>query len=228
MVSARSLTKKFGDIIALHDVSFSIDPGEFVFLTGPSGSGKTTLLRLILRELKFDSGQLVVENKDLSKIKNKELPGFRRMIGTVFQDYKLLTDRNVFENISLPLEVRGIKSADIKSAVKLALEMVGLANRAALFPSQLSGGELQRTAIARAIVAKPRMILADEPTGNLDPKTAREIVKLLKDIHTELKTTILMATHNAEIVDHYSQRVINLTQGKLVSDNPKGKYGQTS
>jgi cell division transport system ATP-binding protein len=228
MVSARSLTKKFGDIIALHDVSFSIEPGEFVFLTGPSGSGKTTLMRLILRELKSDSGQLVVEGKDLSKLKNKDLPNFRRLIGTVFQDYKLLLDRSVQENVSLPLEVRGIKTSDARTAVKLALEMVGLTNRSGLFPSQLSGGELQRIAIARAIVAKPQIILADEPTGNLDPKTGKEIVKLLKDIHSELKTTVLMSTHNAEIVDHYSLRVINLSQGKLTSDDPKGKYGQTS
>lgn len=228
MVSAQSLTKKFGSIVALHDVSFSIAPGEFVFLTGPSGSGKTTLLRLILRELKPDAGKLIVDEKDLSKIKNKEIPVFRRAIGAIFQDYKLLLDRSVSENISLPLEVRGTKNSDAKSAVKLALEMVGLANRAALFPGQLSGGELQRIAIARAIVAKPKMILADEPTGNLDPKTAKEIVKLLKDIHTELKTTVIMATHNAEIVDHYTLRVINLTDGKLLSDVPKGKYGQTS
>jgi cell division transport system ATP-binding protein len=228
MVSAQSITKKFGDIVALHDISFSIEPGEFVFLTGPSGSGKTTLLRLILRELKSDSGQLIVENTDLIKIKNKDLPKFRRLIGTIFQDYKLLMDRSISENISLPLEVRGTKSSDIKSAVKLALEMVGLTNRAELFPSQLSGGELQRIAIARAIVAKPKMILADEPTGNLDPKTGKEIVKLLKDIHNELKTTVIMSTHNAEIVDHYSLRVINLSGGKLISDNPKGKYGQTS
>jgi cell division transport system ATP-binding protein len=228
MVSAHSITKKFGDIVALHDISFSIEPGEFVFLTGPSGSGKTTLLRLILRELKSDSGQLIVENTDLTKIKNKDLPKFRRLIGTIFQDYKLLMDRSIAENISLPLEVRGTKSSDIKSAVKLALEMVSLTNRADLFPSQLSGGELQRIAIARAIVAKPKMILADEPTGNLDPKTGKDIVKLLKDIHNELKTTVIMSTHNAEIVDHYSLRVINLSDGKLISDNPKGKYGQTS
>lgn len=228
MVSARTLSKKFGDIVALHDISFTVQPGEFVFLTGPSGSGKTTLLRLILRELKADAGQITVDGQDLSALKNKDIPHFRRTIGPIFQDYKLLMDRSVWENVALPLEVSGTKNSEIHSLVKLALNIVGLSARAEQFPSQLSGGELQRVAIARAVVTKPKIILADEPTGNLDPKTAKEIVKLLKELHSELKTTIIMSTHNAEIVDHYALRVITLTDGKLISDNPKGKYGQTS
>lgn len=224
MVTARSLSKKFGSIYALHDVSFHIEPGEFVFITGPSGSGKTTLFKLILRELKTATGELVINGHNTSKIKSGDLPTYRRNIGPIFQDFRLLPDRNVWENVALPLDVRGVKNSDISSAVKIALEMVELGNRSTLFPSQLSGGELQRVAIARAIVGKPKLLLADEPTGNLDPKTAHTIVKLLKDIHSELKTTILMATHNADVVNHSALRVIALSGGKLISDNPKGKY----
>ncbi len=228
MVKANKLTKKFGPISALSEVSFSVEPGEFVFLTGPSGSGKTTLLKLILRDLKADSGSLTVDSQDLSKIKPSHLPAFRRNIGTVFQDFRLLPDRNVWENISLPLEVRNVRGSDIVAAVKIALEMVGLTDRALLFPSQLSGGELQRVAIARAIVGKPKLILADEPTGNLDPKTAKSIFKLLKDIHSELKTTVLMATHNEGLVNNQSLRVILLEGGKLTKDELKGKYDQSN
>ena len=224
MITARNLTKKFGGITALLDLTLSIGPGEFLFLTGPSGSGKTTLLRLALRDLVPDSGSLVVNNHDLGKLKKKDLPLLRREIGTVFQDFKLLADRSIWENVSLPLEVRRLPKTQIDKAVKIALELVGLTDRATLFPAQLSGGELQRVGLARAIAGKPKLILADEPTGNLDPKTARTIVKLLKDIHTELKTTIVMATHNADIVNLYSQRVVSLDGGKLIKDSPKGKY----
>ena len=224
MISAHNLTKRFGDITALDSVNFTIAPGEFVFLTGASGSGKTTLLRLILRELKPDSGTLQVEGTDLVQLSLSKLPQYRQGLGPVFQDYKLLPDKNVWENVALPLQVRSIKPTDIASAVKLALDLVDLQNRTQLFPGQLSGGELQRVAIARSVVGKPKVILADEPTGNLDPKTARTIVKLLKDIHSELKTTILMATHNADIVNHYSLRVLALENGRLIKDDPKGKY----
>lgn len=224
MVTARNLTKKFGSVFALQDVNFTVEPGEFVFLTGPSGSGKTSLLRLILRETRPDSGQLVVNGHDVGKLSGRQLPDYRRQIGPIFQDFRVLPDLSVWENVVLPLEVRGIKKQDSAQAVKIALEMVGLSNKADLFPSQVSGGEIQRVAIARAIVGKPKLILADEPTGNLDPKTAKSIVKLLRDIHEELKTTVLMATHNADIVNHSSLRVISLEDGKLISDNPKGKY----
>jgi len=226
MVTTHNLTKKFGNIAALSDLSLVIEPGEFAFLTGASGSGKTTLLRMILRELKADSGKLLVDGVDMAKLPGKKLPAYRRQIGVIFQDFKLLSDRSVWENIALPLEVRGTKSADAAAAIKIALEMVGLSNRAKLFPAQLSGGEIQRVAIARAVVSKPKLILADEPTGNLDPKTARSIAKLLKEIHEELKTTIIMATHNMDIVNHLEQRVISLEEGKLLKDNPKGKYNE--
>jgi cell division transport system ATP-binding protein len=218
MVTARNITKKFGDITAIEDVTLTVQPGEFVFLTGPSGSGKTTLIRLFIRDLKPNSGELIVNDTDLIKLPAKKLPQFRRQIGTVFQDFKLLSDRDVWENVALPLEVRDIKRQDI------SVEMVNLKNREHLFPSQLSGGELQRVAIARAVVGKPKLLLADEPTGNLDPKTAKSIAKILKDIHSELKTTVIMATHNVEIVNTFTSRVIFLKDGKIVSDTPKGKY----
>jgi len=224
MVTAKNLIKKFGDIHAISDVSFAVEPGEFLFLTGPSGSGKTTLLRLILRELLPDSGSLVVNSHDLVKLKKKELPQIRREIGIVFQDFKLLPDRNIWENIAVPLEVRHLPKSQVDQAVKIALELVELSDKPTLFPAQLSGGELQRIALARAIAGKPKLLLADEPTGNLDPKTAKLIFKLLKDVHSELKTTVIVATHNAELVNLYSQRVISLNKGKLIKDSPAGKY----
>ena len=208
MVSARDLTKKFGNHTALDRVSFSVDEGEFVFLTGLSGSGKTTLLRLLIRDLLPSSGDLVVNDIDFSHIKKQDLHLVRRSIGTVFQDYKLLSDLTVRENVSLPLAVRGVSDADSGKAVKIALEMVGLSTKLNLFPAQLSGGELQRVGLARAVVGKPKLLLADKPTGNLDPKTSRSIVSLIKEIHSYLKTTVIMATHNSEIVNHYHLRVI--------------------
>lgn len=217
MISAQKLTKKFGNILALDAVSFDIAPGEFVFLTGPSGSGKTTVLRLIMRDLKPDAGKLVLFGP-------AKIHEYRRTIGTVFQDFKLLLDRNVYENTALPLEIMGAAAVDIDKAVKKALELMGLTARTDLFPAQLSGGELQRAALARAIVARPKLILADEPTGNLDPKTARAIVNLLTTLHSQLQTTIIMATHNADIVNHLARRVIALEAGKVIKDSPKSKY----
>src|SRR3989344_1737748 len=201
MITAKGLSKKFGDLLILDNVDLHINAGEFVFLTGPSGSGKTTLLRLILRDLVATTGELLVDGQDVAKMKKSKLPQMRRNIGIVFQDFRLLTDRNVFENIALPLLIAGQKPAEIKTAVDQALTTVNLTNRSDWFPAQLSGGEIQRVTLARAIVGKPKLILADEPTGNLDPKTSREIVKLLETIHNDLKTTVLMATHNAEIVN---------------------------
>ncbi len=224
MIKTSKLTKKFGSALALDGVDLQIEPGEFVFITGASGSGKTTLFRLIIRDLMADSGSLVVGGVDLAKLPGKKIPKFRQTIGTIFQDFKLLNDRSVFENISLPLMVRGQKDSEIEKEVKLALETVGLEDRSSFFPSQLSGGEIQRVAVARAIVGRPSLILADEPTGNLDPKTASSIANLLKQIHTHLKTTIVMVTHNAQIVDDLAQRVVTLSRGKVIKDAPKSKY----
>ncbi|MDP1743311.1 MAG: ATP-binding cassette domain-containing protein [Candidatus Amesbacteria bacterium] len=224
MIAAQDLTKRFGDVPALEKVTFNIGDGEFLFLTGKSGSGKTTLIRLLLRDLLANSGSLVVNDIDVSKIPSGKLPDYRREIGVVFQDFKLLIDRNVLENVSLPLMFRGVTTPEIESSTKAALEMVDLWDKASLFPAQLSGGETQRVAIARAIVARPKLLLADEPTGNLDPATAKMILKLLREVHTELKTTVIMATHNADLVNHSSLRVITLDKGKLTKDNQKGKY----
>lgn len=218
MISAQKISKRFGEVVALDEVTFEIIPGEFVFLTGKSGSGKTTFLRLLLRELKPDTGELKTD------IEAKTLPEYRQQIGMIFQDFKLLIDRNVWENVALPLQIRGIKNDELHAAVHAAVETVDLSEKMELFPAQLSGGELQRVAIARAIVARPQLILADEPTGNLDPATSKSIFKLLKQIHDELKTTIIMATHNVDLVNHGGLRVISLDKGKVIKDVSKGKY----
>lgn len=218
MISAQKISKRFGEVVALDEVTFEITPGEFVFLTGKSGSGKTTFLRLLLRELKPDTGELKTD------IEAKTLPEYRQQIGMIFQDFKLLIDRNVWENVALPLQIRGIKNDELHAAVHAAVETVDLSEKMELFPAQLSGGELQRVAIARAIVARPQLILADEPTGNLDPATSKSIFKLLKQIHDELKTTIIMATHNVDLVNHGGLRVISLDKGKVIKDVSKGKY----
>lgn len=222
MITFDQVTKKFGSVAALEDISLEIDEGELVFLTGSSGAGKTTLVRLLLREFKPDQGKILIEGKDISSLKSSEIPLYRRKLGIVFQDFKLLTDRTVYENVTLALEVNG----DGQKADKLVnevLEQVGLADKANLFPRQLAGGEQQRAVIARALVTNPKLILADEPTGNLDPTTAKQIVGLL-DKATKDGTTVLMATHNEVVVNDFKRRVIKLKAGKLISDKKSGKY----
>lgn len=222
MVRFEKVTKKFGTIVALQDISFEVKEGEFVFITGPSGSGKTTLIRLLLRELTPDEGKISIEDRDISTLKSRDLPFYRRKIGVVFQDFKLIPDRTVYENVSLALEIAGeVKDEDKK--IKEALEEVGLLERASLFPRQLAGGELQRAVLARALVGGPKLILADEPTGNLDPATSRGIVELL-DHAAHDGTTVLMATHNADIVNALKRRVIHLKKGKIVGDHKSGGY----
>lgn len=223
MIKLEKVTKKFGSIAALEDVSFEIEKGEFAFITGPSGAGKTTLIRLLLRELKPDNGKVLIEGKDISTLKPQEIPFYRRKIGVVFQDFKLLFDRTIFENVAVALEIAGRDPEKEKKRVHEALEQVGLAERANQFPRQLAGGELQRTVLARALVAQPHILLADEPTGNLDPTTGRQIVELL-DEATKNGTTVLMATHNAEIVNSLKRHVIHLEKGKLVKDKKHGRY----
>lgn len=223
MILFENVTKKFGEIVALDSVSFEIKPGEFVFIIGPSGAGKTTLMRLILREYLPTSGSIKIGGIDLGQIPKKKLPEYRRKIGVVFQDFKLLNDLTVFENVALALRILGEKEDKIYQEAIDILDSVGLKERADLFPAQLAGGEIQRACLARATVGKPEIIIADEPTGNLDLGTARQIVKLLKKIN-ETGKTVLMATHNFEIVNSLDQRVILLDKGKLVSDKKKGKY----
>lgn len=223
MIKFSKVTKKFGDIVALKEASFEIVPKEFVFLIGPSGAGKTTLIKLLLREYYPTVGSIKVGKLDLKKLPRSGLPLLRRKIGTVFQDLKLLPDRTVYENVALGLKVLGRSEKEADKEVKNILDLVGLAKRAHLFPAQLAGGELQRTCLARAVVTKPDIVIADEPTGNLDPTTAWQIIKLLKEIR-DLGKTVIMATHNFEIVNSLKTRVIELDKGRIISDKKKGKY----
>lgn len=226
MIKFSRVSKKFGDIVALDNVSFEAEPGEFVFITGPSGAGKTTIARLILKEILPTSGEIKINGNPLEKISPKEIPSFRQKIGVVFQDYKLLPDRTLAENVALPLEVLGKERDDIEKRVAEVLKLVGLSERASLFPAQLAGGELQRTCLARAVVGNPKILLADEPTGNLDPATSWQIIKLLKKIN-KLGTTVVMATHNVDIVNSLKERVIKIDKGKIVKNQIKGKYEVT-
>ncbi|MGB9637257.1 MAG: cell division ATP-binding protein FtsE [Microgenomates group bacterium] len=223
MIVFEKVTKKFGQITALQDVSFEIAKGEFVFLTGPSGAGKTTVIKLLLAEYLPTSGTIKVNEEKVSKLPSRKLYHWRRKLGVVFQDYKLFWDRTVEENVGLPLRIRGLSDKEIREKVGKILEQVGLQERTHLFPAQLAGGELQRACLARAIITEPEILLADEPTGNLDPVTSLEMVKLFKEINDK-GTTVLMATHNREIVDSSKNRVIELEKGKVVRDEKEGKY----
>lgn len=223
MINLTNVTKKFsaGDI-ALEDITFSIEPGEFVFVTGPSGSGKTTLFRLLIREMTPSSGDIHIGEWDIVNLPKDRVPHLRKKIGVVFQDLKLLKERTIFENVFFPLEVAGIDENRAKKRVEEILEQVGISKHRNKFPVQLSGGELQRAAIARALAFAPEILLADEPTGNLDDATSWDIVKLLQDIN-ETGTTILMATHDTGIVDGLGKRVIEIQKGKLVKDQGSKK-----
>ncbi len=224
MLIFNHVTKKFGSgIIALDDISVEIKQGEFVFLVGPSGAGKSTLLKILTRELLPTSGKVTVEGQDITKLKAGQIPTFRRKIGVVFQDFKLLDDRTVFENVALTLEVLGKNEVQIQKEVEHTLKLVNIWDRRNLFPRQLSGGEAQRTVIARAVVGKPNIVLADEPTGDLDQKTAWGVIQLLNEINS-WGTIVLMATHNQEIVNTLKKRVILLKMGKIAKDLKVGKY----
>ncbi len=225
MLKFDSVYKKYhSGQVALDDINLTLENGEFIFIVGNSGAGKSTLLKLITRETKPSSGHIYFNNEDIGRIPSNKIPILRRKIGTIFQDFKLLLTKTVFENVAVPLEVTSQKDSLIKREVSSVLEKVGLLDKANSFPLQLSGGEIQRTAIARAIVGKPEVLLADEPTGDLDPKNSLEIVNLLDKINKEEKTIIIMATHNAHIVNHFKKRVIVLENGKIVKDEKEGKY----
>ncbi len=227
IVKFENVTKQYPDgSHALEGIEFEIPPSDFVFLVGPSGAGKTTLLRLLTRELTPTGGKIKVDSIDITTLPKSKLPQLRRQIGTVFQDFKLLLDRTVAENVGITLEVLGKKDKDIEHLVNSVLKEVGILEKANFFPAQLSGGEVQRTAIARAIVSNPKILLADEPTGDLDPENAQAIVELLEKINKDLGTIIVMATHNEKIVDKAKKRVIHLDKGKVIRDEKEGKYAK--
>lgn len=224
MIQLINVSKIYGTGAAgLSDINLHIERGEFVFFVGPSGSGKTTLLRLLIRDLLPSEGSIVIGDWDIVKLPNSKIPHLRKRIGVVFQDLKLLNDRTIFENIMLPLEMANMEHDEAEQRVMQIMEQVGIADHRDKFPIQLSGGELQRAAIARALVFSPDILLADEPTGNLDVATSWEIVKLLQDINAA-GTTILMATHNTDVVNSLLKRVVTLEKGKLISDEKKAGH----
>ena len=208
---------------ALNNINISIDKGEFVFLVGPSGAGKSTIIKLLLKEEEPTGGTLTLNNMDITKVRNRKIPYIRRNIGVVFQDFRLLSNKTVYENISFAMEIVGAHPKEIRRNVPMVLSMVDLSGKAYSYPDQLSGGEHQRVSIARAIVNSPPVLIADEPTGNLDPDTAWDIMKVLKDINRR-GTTVLMATHAKDIVNNMKKRVIAIEAGRIVRDEEKGVY----
>ena len=210
-------------IDAIDNISIKIDRGEFVFIVGPSGSGKSTFIKLLLREIKATGGTIYVNGKNLSKLKKRQVSKYRRGIGVVFQSFKLLKDRNVYDNIALAQRVVGVPKKDMKKNVPAILSMVGMADKAKAFPDELSGGEQQRVSLARALVNRPAILLADEPTGNLDPKNAWSMMALLNEIN-KLGTTVIVVTHNPDVVDTMKKRVIAMKEGRILLDRNKGGY----
>ncbi|MBR1914324.1 MAG: cell division ATP-binding protein FtsE [Lachnospiraceae bacterium] len=208
---------------ALNGISLNIEAGEFVFIVGDSGSGKSTLIKLLLRELRPTSGRIIVNNTDVTKLRHSRIPKYRRNIGCVFQDFRLLKDRNVYENVAFAQRVISVPGREIKRNVPQVLSTVGLAEKYSSRPKELSGGEQQRVAVARAIINKPPILLADEPTGNLDPKNSWDIMKLLEKINRR-GTTVLVVTHNREIVNAMQKRVITMKKGVILADEEKGEY----
>jgi cell division transport system ATP-binding protein len=211
---------------ALDDINLKIEQGDFVFLVGQSGSGKSSLLRLLLKEEKPTSGTVTVDGINVAKLPNRKVPAFRRTMGIVFQDFRLLPGKTVFDNVAFGMEVIGKSKKEIQDRIPAILELVGLEEKAHRLPSELSGGEQQRVALARAFVNKPKLLLADEPTGNLDPSTSVGIMKLLDRIN-RTGTTIVMATHDVAIVDQMRKRIVQMENGKIIRDQERGMYGHT-
>ena len=227
MILLDRVTKNYGksNKPALNRASIHVGAGEFVIIVGTSGAGKSTLLKLLTREEKPSSGKIVVGGIDYDNLKDKHIPLLRRKIGVVFQDFKLLPNRTVFENVAFALEIAGMTNREIKATVPKVIELVGLKGKEKHFPHQLSGGERQRVAIARAVVRQPKILIADEPTGNLDPKHSWDIVRLLEKIN-KYGTTVILTTHNGEIVNKVKRRVITIDHGKITSDQARGSYKQ--
>ncbi len=225
LIEMSNVTKKYvNGVQALTNVNLKIEKGEFAFLVGPSGAGKSTFFKLLLKEEEPTSGKIYLDNQDITKVSRRKVPYLRRNLGVIFQDFRLLPNKTVFENVAFAMEIVEASSKEIRRQVPMMLGMVGLSERANQYPHQLSGGEKQRVSIARAIVNNPSILIADEPTGNLDPETAWEIMKVLRQINRR-GTTILMVTHAKDIVDVMQQRVIALEKGRIIRDEAKGAYG---
>lgn len=225
MVQMNNVRKVYesSNTVALDGVSLTINDGEFVFLVGPSGSGKTTIMKLITGEVRPTSGQIIVNDFDMGTIKRRKLPKVRRTLGVIFQDYRLIENMNVYDNVAFAMRVVGAANSEIKKRVPYILELVGLEGRSKRMPNELSGGEQQRVAIARALVNNPSVIIADEPTGNLDPARSLEIMMLLEQINA-LGTTVLVVTHERELVNRFTKRVVAISEGRIISDGMDGYY----
>lgn len=225
MIKFINVSKEYdNNVKALSNINLDIHKGEFVFVVGSSGAGKSTLIKLLLKEEQPTEGKIILKDMDITKVRNRRIPFIRRNIGVVFQDFRLLPNKTVYENVAFAMEIIGSHPKEIRRKVPMVLSMVDLSRKASSFPDQLSGGERQRVSIARAIVNSPPVLIADEPTGNLDPETAWEIMKVLSEINGR-GTTILMATHAKDIVNQMKKRVIEIHDGKLVRDEQKGGYG---
>ncbi len=224
MITFNKVSREYNhNITALDKITFKIQPNEFVTLVGRSGAGKSTIIKLLIAEEKPTRGAITFGDFEVTKLKPSEMPFFRRQIGVIFQDFRLLSQKTAFENVAFALEVEGKSQREILELVPQVLDMVGLKTKAGHFPAELSGGEKQRVAIARAMINRPKVLIADEPTGNLDPFNTWEVIKLLIKIN-ELGSTVILATHDKEIVDSLGQRVITLDEGRIISDEAKGKY----
>ncbi len=224
MIHLQNVSKVYSNgAVGLKDVSLSIEKGEFVFITGNSGSGKSTFLKLLLKEIEPDHGKIIINNKEITKLKRKQVPYLRRDLGIVFQDFRLLPNKTVYENVAFAMQIVGASSREIRKNVPMVLGLVGLARKARCYPNELSGGEQQRTALARAIVNNNPILIADEPTGNLDPATSWEIMNCLQDINKR-GVTIIMATHEREIVNALKKRVIEISDGQISKDVYEGGY----
>ncbi|MCY6483308.1 cell division ATP-binding protein FtsE [Clostridium aestuarii] len=225
MIEFKNVTKIYeNNVFAISNVNLEIDRGEFVFLVGPSGAGKSTFIKLLFKEVELTTGRIIVNEEDIAKLKRKQAPYYRRKIGMVFQDFRLIPTLNVYENVAFAMRVIEAQQRDIRKRVPMVLSMVGLSHKYKCFPNELSGGEQQRVALARAIVNNPSILIADEPTGNLDPDTSIEIMKTLNDIN-HAGTTIIMATHDKSIVNSMKKRVIAVEKGVIVRDEQRGRYG---
>lgn len=229
LIEIRDVTKRYNNgVTALCDINLNISKGEFVFVIGASGSGKSTLIKLLYRQEKPTRGEVYVGGINVAKLRNGRVYKLRRKLGIVFQDYKLLPKKTVFENVAFALEIYGLKESEVRKRTIKAIEQVGLKDKLRSYPDELSGGEQQRVSIARAIVNDPKVLICDEPTGNLDPETSMEIMKVIDDINKELGTTIIMATHAKDIVNKMKKRVVTLDKGLIIKDTMKGNYRSES